>query len=55
MKELLLVRSDLRVIISSATLDAGGFSSFYGNAPVIEVAGRMVSVVETHNKQRTST
>lgn len=33
-------RRDLRVVISSATLDAGAFSEFFGGAPVVEVEGR---------------
>ncbi len=37
-------RRDLKVIISSATLDAGGFSAFFGNCPVIEVEGRTYPV-----------
>lgn len=37
-------RKDLRLVISSATLDAGRFSEFYGNAPVVEVEGRTYPV-----------
>ncbi len=37
-------RRDLRLVISSATLDAGRFSEFYGNAPVVEVEGRTYPV-----------
>ncbi len=44
MKLLLERRHDLRLIISSATLDAGNFSAFFGNAPVIHVAGRTYPV-----------
>ena len=36
-------RNDLKVIISSATLDAGSFSEFFDDAPVIEVEGPDVS------------
>ncbi len=43
-KDLLTVRKDLKVAISSATLDVEQFSSFFGNAPVIEVEGRMFPV-----------
>lgn len=37
-------RNDLQLIISSATLDAGKFSEFFGNAPVVEVEGRTYPV-----------
>lgn len=45
LKRLLDQRSDLRLIISSATLDAGGFAEFYGEeTPVIDVEGRTFPV-----------
>lgn len=37
-------RRDLRLVISSATLDAGGFSEFFGGAPIIQVEGRTYPV-----------
>jgi len=37
-------RPDLRVVISSATLDAGRFSEFFGKCPVVEVEGRTFPV-----------
>jgi len=40
-KRLLPRRPDLRVIISSATIDAERFSAFYGGAPMIQVPGRL--------------
>ncbi len=40
MKLLLARRNDLRVVISSATLDAAAFSDFFGGAPVIQAQGR---------------
>jgi len=43
-KNLLLHRRDLRVVITSATIDAEKFSRFYGNAPIIEVSGRLYPV-----------
>jgi len=46
-KRLTELRNDLRVIISSATLDAGAFAEFFNQAPVIEVEGRTFPV-ETH-------
>ncbi|PKN36001.1 MAG: ATP-dependent RNA helicase HrpA [Deltaproteobacteria bacterium HGW-Deltaproteobacteria-19] len=44
LKNLLLRRRDLRVIITSATIDAEKFSRFYGGAPIIEVSGRLFPV-----------
>jgi ATP-dependent helicase HrpA len=43
-KNLLKVRPDLKVVISSATLDAESFSGFFDGAPVIEVEGRTYPV-----------
>ncbi len=40
LKSLLVSRRDLKVIISSATIDTERFSQFYDDAPVVEVAGR---------------
>lgn len=40
LKRLAPKRPDLRVIISSATLETDRFASFFGDAPVIEVSGR---------------
>jgi ATP-dependent helicase HrpA len=43
-KKLLPRRPDLRVIVSSATLETARFSTFFGGAPVIEVSGRTYPV-----------
>lgn len=40
LRQLLPRRNDLRVIISSATLETARFSAFFHDAPVIEVSGR---------------
>jgi ATP-dependent helicase HrpA len=40
LKRLLARRRDLRVIVSSATLEAERLADFFGGAPVIRVAGR---------------
>jgi ATP-dependent helicase HrpA len=49
-KRLLLRRKDLKLIISSATLDAGAFAEFFSqdglSAPVIHAPGRMFPVAE---------
>lgn len=47
LKRLLEKRKDLKVVISSATLDAGAFAAFFGSGtPVIEAPGRMFPVTE---------
>ena len=46
LKELLTRRKDLKLVISSATLDAGAFSEFFGGCPVIEAPGRTFPVEE---------
>jgi len=48
LKRTLEKRGDLKVIISSATLDAGSFSEFFDDAPVIEVEGRMYPVTDEY-------
>ncbi|MEW5966798.1 MAG: ATP-dependent RNA helicase HrpA [Pseudomonadota bacterium] len=44
LKTLVEKRNDLRVVITSATIDAGRFSQHFGGAPVIEVSGRLYPV-----------
>ena len=44
LKQLLPKRPDLKVIITSATIDTQRFSSHFNNAPVIEVSGRTFPV-----------
>lgn len=44
LKLLLERRKDLRLVISSATLDAGGFSEFFDGAPIVQVEGRTYPV-----------
>jgi len=50
LKRLMEKRRDLKIVISSATLDAGAFATFFGSearpAPVIEAPGRMFPVAE---------
>jgi ATP-dependent helicase HrpA len=40
LKQLLPKRPDLKVIITSATIDTARFSAHFGNAPIVEVSGR---------------
>jgi ATP-dependent helicase HrpA len=44
LKRLLPRRPDLKVIVTSATIDAERFSKHFSDAPVIEVSGRMFPV-----------
>ena len=44
LKQLLPKRPDLKLIVTSATIDAQRFSQHFGDAPVIEVTGRLYPV-----------
>ncbi|MBI4005065.1 MAG: ATP-dependent RNA helicase HrpA [Gammaproteobacteria bacterium] len=44
LKQLLPIRPDLKIIITSATIDIQRFSEHFDNAPVIEVSGRTYPV-----------
>jgi ATP-dependent helicase HrpA len=44
LKRILPERPDLKVVVSSATLETGRFSEFFGGAPVIQVEGRTYPV-----------
>jgi ATP-dependent helicase HrpA len=44
LKRLLPRRPDLKVVITSATLDAARFAAHFGGVPVIEVSGRLYPV-----------
>lgn len=43
-KDLSRARDDLKIIISSATLDAKKFSDYFDNAPIIMIPGRRFQV-----------
>jgi ATP-dependent helicase HrpA len=43
-KRILPERPDLKIIVSSATLDTGRFSEFFGGAPIVQVEGRTFPV-----------
>lgn len=49
LRGLLPRRNDLKLIITSATIDTGAFSRAFGNAPVIEVSGRLFPVEVRHS------
>ena len=44
LKQLLVRRPDLKLIVTSATIDTGKFSDHFSAAPIIEVTGRMFAV-----------
>jgi ATP-dependent helicase HrpA len=44
LRRLLEARADLKVVVTSATIDTERFSRFFGGAPVIEVSGRTYPV-----------
>ena len=44
LKKLLAKRTDLKVVVTSATIDAERFSRHFGGAPVIEVSGRLYPI-----------
>jgi len=44
LKRLSAVRPELKIIVTSATIDTERFSQFFGGAPVIEVSGRTYPV-----------
>ncbi|WP_437740653.1 ATP-dependent RNA helicase HrpA [Sorangium sp. So ce1504] len=50
LKRLLPKRPDLRVIVSSATLETDRFATYFGGAPVIEVSGRTYPVEVIHRR-----
>jgi pre-mRNA-splicing factor ATP-dependent RNA helicase DHX16 len=43
-KDLSRAREDLKIIISSATLDSEKFSKFFDDAPIIKIPGRRYPV-----------
>ncbi len=44
LRQLVGARPDLKLIVTSATIDAARFSAFFADAPVIEVSGRLYPV-----------
>ncbi|KAI9727235.1 MAG: hypothetical protein M1828_006854 [Chrysothrix sp. TS-e1954] len=51
LKDLARFRSDLSLIISSATLDAQKFASFYDNCPIFNIPGRAFKVDHYYSPQ----
>ena len=48
LKQLLPRRADLKVVVTSATIDTERFSAHFGGAPVVEVTGRSYPVEVRH-------
>lgn len=44
LKEIMLKRKDLKLVVMSATLDAGKFQEYFSRAPLMKVPGRLHSV-----------
>jgi len=55
LKQLSPRRPDLRIVVTSATIDPGRFSRFFAEAPVIEVSGRSYPVEIRYRPLLTST
>ncbi len=49
LKNLAQKRDDLKIIITSATIDTAAFARAFNNAPIIEVSGRMYPVEVIYN------
>ncbi|MGN0847985.1 MAG: ATP-dependent RNA helicase HrpA [Kiritimatiellia bacterium] len=52
LKRILARRRDLRVIVSSATLDVARFSAFFDGAPVVSVPGRLFPIEVRYSPPR---
>lgn len=50
-KDIARLREDLKVIISSATLDAEKFSTYFDDAPLFKIPGRRFNVDTLYTKQ----
>lgn len=48
LKQVCARRADLRLVVTSATLDAERFARFFGGAPVFEIPGRTFPVAVEH-------
>lgn len=49
LRNIAIHRNDLRLIITSATMDAGKFSNFFGSVPVFKIPGRTFPVEIFHS------
>lgn len=48
LKRVLTQRTDLKLIVTSATINASKFSSFFGGAPLMQIQGRTFTVTTNH-------
>jgi HrpA-like RNA helicase len=53
-KEILTRRKDLKLIIMSATLNAGAFSEYFNQAPIVSIPGRQHSVTTFYAPEKQS-
>lgn len=51
MKQVALKREDFRLIVTSATLDAEKFSSYFGNCKIFRIPGRTYPVEILYTKE----
>lgn len=51
LKALLKTREDLKLIVTSATLDAGKFSRYFNDCPIFTIPGRMFPVTTLYAKE----
>ena len=51
LKQILEVRSDLKLILMSASLDSGVFSRYFEKSPVVSIVGRSFEVNEMYLEQ----
>ncbi len=51
LKRIAKKRRDLKIIVSSATLDAGLFSEFFDNAPALSIPGRLFPIEISYQPQ----
>jgi pre-mRNA-splicing factor ATP-dependent RNA helicase DHX38/PRP16 len=49
LREIITKRRDLKLIVTSATMDAQKFSSFFENAPIFQIPGRTFPVTITYS------
>ena len=50
LRDVVARRRDLKLIVTSATMDAGKFSDFFGNVPIFHIPGRTFPVEVMHHK-----
>ncbi|EER33505.1 hypothetical protein CTRG_02323 [Candida tropicalis MYA-3404] len=51
LKDIMVTRKDLKIIIASATINAEKFSKFFNNAPILNIPGRRFPVKIHYTKQ----